>query len=104
MISTQYPFINSLIKELFLDIQKVLGDKLVGFYLEGSLVLGDFDEKISDIDLLAALSSDVNDNELDQLRNMHANFVKKYKEYSRNAHRAQHYILLKLNKHKHKYN
>lgn len=82
MHPTSYPHINTLINELFLRIQKVLGDKLVGFYLEGSLVLGDFDEKVSDIDLLAALSSDVNNNELDQLRQMHADFVKKYKKWN----------------------
>ncbi|MCX6704735.1 MAG: DUF4111 domain-containing protein [Candidatus Woesebacteria bacterium] len=82
MHPTQYPNINSLINKLFHDIQKVLGDKLIGFYLEGSLVLGDFDEKVSDIDLLAALSSDVNDTEFDQLREMHADFVEKHKEWN----------------------
>lgn len=37
-----------------------LGDTLVGIYLFGSLVWGDFDEDTSDIDILVVLTHDVN--------------------------------------------
>lgn len=81
MHPTLYPHINSLLNELFFCIRKVLGDKLVGLYLGGSLVLGDFSEQISDIDLIAALSSDVTDTELNELREMHADFVGEHNEW-----------------------
>lgn len=81
MHPTSYPHVNSLLNELFLRIRKVLVDKLVGLYLGGSLVLGDFSEQISDIDLVAALSSDITDTELNELRQMHADFVDEHKEW-----------------------
>lgn len=62
-------------------MQKVLGEKLVGLYLYGSLVWGDFDCDISDIDLLAALSSDIDDRDLARLREMHADFAKTYVQW-----------------------
>ena len=81
MKPTTYPHINSLLNELFLRIQEVFGNKLVGLYLEGSLVFGDFNEKISDIDLLAVLSSDVTDQEFVQIKKMHEDFVKKHPKW-----------------------
>lgn len=81
MHPTSYPHVNSLLNELFLRIRKVLGDKFVGFYLGGSLVLGDFSEQISDVDLVAALSSDITDTELNELRQMHADFIDEHKEW-----------------------
>ncbi|MEC0243253.1 nucleotidyltransferase domain-containing protein [Paenibacillus dokdonensis] len=67
MKPTAYPTINALLHSLLAQIQDVFGDKLVGVYLYGSLVWGDFDYEISDIDLLAVLSSDVNEDELSAL-------------------------------------
>jgi len=81
MHPTPYPRVNLVLTDLFLRIRKVLGDKLVGLYLGGSLVLGDFDERISDIDLVAALSSDSADTEFDQLQQMHADFIGDHKEW-----------------------
>lgn len=42
-------------------IPTLLGDTLVGMYLFGSLVWGDFDEDTSDIDILVVLTRDVDD-------------------------------------------
>lgn len=81
MNATPYANINKLLSILLKQIQEILGNKLVGLYLEGSLVLGDFDENISDIDLVAVLSSDVDDVEFKMLMNMHTDFVEKYKEW-----------------------
>jgi len=81
MHPTSYPHVNSLLNELFFRIRKVLGDKLVGLYLGGSLVLGDFSEQISDIDLVTAVSSDISDTEFNQLQQMHADFVAEHKEW-----------------------
>ncbi|MGM0882407.1 MAG: aminoglycoside adenylyltransferase domain-containing protein [Bacillota bacterium] len=81
MKPTPYPSINILLQSLFTDIHEVLGDKLVGLYLYGSLAWGDFDYEISDIDLLAAVSSEINEDELQTLQKMHAGFAKRNKEW-----------------------
>jgi hypothetical protein len=56
-------------------IRHTLADKLVGLYLYGSLTLGDFDLDISDIDVLAAVSSDITAEEFAQLEQMHEEFA-----------------------------
>lgn len=48
---TSYPEINAVLRDLLAGVQAVLGDHLVGMYLEGSLANGDFDES-SDIDFV----------------------------------------------------
>ena len=44
---------------LLARIHPILGDHLVGFYLVGSLVTGDFDAASSDVDLIAITSTEV---------------------------------------------
>ncbi len=68
MPATHYPHINELLETLLSQIQAILGEKLVGFYLYGSLVRGDFDYEISDIDLLAATATNVDKNEFHVLK------------------------------------
>jgi predicted nucleotidyltransferase len=51
---TPYADVNQLLEQLLSSLQTILGKKLVGLYLYGSLVTGDFDHECSDIDLLAA--------------------------------------------------
>jgi predicted nucleotidyltransferase len=48
-----------------------LGNKLVGLYIFGSLVVGDFDYASSDIDLLAATSTELDEEEVERLERMH---------------------------------
>lgn len=72
---TDYPHINALLLELLGHTRAILGEKLIGLYLYGSLVTGDFDEAISDIDLLAALSGDLTPDEFQQLQTMHRKFA-----------------------------
>ena len=62
---TAYADINQLLELLLSSMQKILGEKLAGLYLNGSLVIGDFDPTISDIDLVAALASDLDDKEFE---------------------------------------
>jgi len=73
--------IDELLSDLLDQMQRILGKKLVGLYLYGSLVTGDFDREISDIDLLAILSSDINDQEFAQLQQMHNDFVAKNQQW-----------------------
>lgn len=78
---TGYPAVNQVIGELFAGLQSILGSKLVGLYLEGSLILGDFDIAASDIDLVAALSAEIDDPEFAALEAMHAALAARHPEW-----------------------
>src|SRR5919202_6832124 len=78
MPPTPYPHINTLLDSLLSEMQRVLGDKLVGLYLYGSLVTGDFDDGSSDIDLMAATATEIDDQEFDALHKMHDDFAENY--------------------------
>lgn len=73
--ATPYADINRLLVNLLARIRGILQEKLVGLYLYGSLTTGDFDSGASDIDLLAATSSDVSNAEFEALRTMHQYFA-----------------------------
>jgi predicted nucleotidyltransferase len=81
MHPTAYPHVNQLLDDLLSHMQQVLGSKLVGLYLFGSLVAGDFDEDISDIDLLAATADDINESEFDALHRMHRQIISRYPQW-----------------------
>ena len=76
MEETLYADINRLLEGLLSRIRHILQEKLAGLYLYGSLTTGDFDPESSDIDLLAATSSDVSGAEFDALRVMHVDFAR----------------------------
>lgn len=75
MHATLYSEVNDLLKVILAEMQTVLGEKLVGLYLYGSLVTGDFDFDASDIDLLAAIASDLEQAEFERLDKMHLDFI-----------------------------
>lgn len=78
MLPLSDPYISALLTTLLARMQHVLGARLVGLYLYGSLVSGDFDPATSDLDLLAALSADLDDPDVEQLRAMHAAFAEQH--------------------------
>ena len=78
---TPYDDINVLLEQLVSGIQRILGDRLVGIYLFGSLVTGDFDSISSDIDLLAATSIDIDEREFNALLAMHQAFAAQHKDW-----------------------
>lgn len=69
---TAYTDINNLLDSLQTQMQAILGENLIGLYLFGSLVWGDFDYEISDIDLLGATATAINEKEFVQLDKMQA--------------------------------
>lgn len=75
MKATIYPHINTLLEQLLTQIQAILGEKLVGMYLYGSLVAGDYDDDISDVDLFVALASDLTTADFNALKLMHDSIV-----------------------------
>ncbi len=76
MQATPLADINRLLQSLLSRMRHILQEKLAGLYLYGSLTTGDFDPESSDIDLLAALTSDVSDMEFDALRATHLDFAR----------------------------
>jgi len=81
MQQVTYPHINQLTADLLSRIQAILGEKLIGLYFYGSLTWGDFDEENSDIDMLAAVESDITDSEFDSLKKMHEDFTDYHKNW-----------------------
>ncbi|MCC6455577.1 MAG: DUF4111 domain-containing protein [Caldilineaceae bacterium] len=71
MQPTAYAEVNRILDSLLSRLQQILGEKFTGLYLYGSLIMGDFDLAISDIDLLAVTSSALDDTELGDLHAMH---------------------------------
>lgn len=62
--------INSLTKDFVERSRVILKDNLVGIYLHGSAVMGCFNEKKSDIDLLTVVNTTVSDEEKSQYMDM----------------------------------
>ena len=75
MAATQDTEIEALLGRLTDEIQRNSNDSLVGLYVYGSLVTGDFDKGRSDIDLLAVVDSNIDADTFGRLYRMHARFV-----------------------------
>jgi predicted nucleotidyltransferase len=63
--------VQAVVEILAAEMHRVLGPDLVGIYLRGSLVTGDFNPETSDIDLLIVVKQDLNQAEFDRLDRMH---------------------------------
>ena len=55
---TAYPEVNVVLRELLPGVREILGDRLVGTYLTGSLAAGDFDRH-SDVDFVTVTENEV---------------------------------------------
>lgn len=76
------PRVRALVRELLDELSAALADAIEGVYLFGSLVSGDFDEERSDLDLLVAVTSDVDDEQLRRLREMHDAFSRRHPDWA----------------------
>jgi predicted nucleotidyltransferase len=74
--------VNAILDGLLSQMRETIGAKLVGLYLYGSAVTGEFDREISDIDLLAATSSDIDDGEFSALQRLHTKFTGEHKTWA----------------------
>jgi predicted nucleotidyltransferase len=68
---TPFPDVNEILQELVQSIQSILGCRLIGMYLEGSLANGDFDLDRSDIDFVVVTDQDVSEDTYLALQAMH---------------------------------
>ena len=67
-----HPEVSALIEDLLAGVREALGDNLLGFYLRGSLALGDFDPETSDVDILVVTWLPVSEAEFERLAALHA--------------------------------
>ena len=65
------PEVNALLVDLLAQMRAILGDDLIGLYLDGSLALGDFDPATSDVDFIAAIARPLSAAQFDALAAMH---------------------------------
>lgn len=79
---TPYRDVNTLLQDFLVRIQAILKEKLVGFYLYGSLSLGDFDPGSSDIDFLIVTREELSGKVLDELREMHSRIAMSKNPYA----------------------
>lgn len=75
---TSFDDINDLLQCLLVNLQSILGEKLVGIYIYGSLVWGDFIYHTSDIDLLVVTAVDIDENDFTTLNEMQDRLVKNF--------------------------
>ncbi len=81
MHHTPYPDVNRMIELIQARVQETLRERLVGLYLSGSLVTGDFDLAVSDVDLVAVTSSDLMPAEIARLEAMHRAIARQEKTW-----------------------
>lgn len=67
---TPYPELNAVLAELVDGIRAVLGEMLVGVYLQGSFAVGGFDVH-SDVDFVVASEGELSEAEVDGLQTVH---------------------------------
>jgi predicted nucleotidyltransferase len=79
--STPDTEIEALLDRLIDEIGRSLNGSLVGLYVYGSLVTGDFEKESSDIDLLAVVSSNIEGETFERLDRMHTRFVEDHPEW-----------------------
>lgn len=59
-----YPDVNAFLAQVLAGARDVLGEKLVGMYLYGSLASGDFDPASSDVDFVAVTAEPLGEGEV----------------------------------------
>ncbi|HEU5348640.1 MAG TPA: aminoglycoside adenylyltransferase domain-containing protein [Ktedonobacterales bacterium] len=71
---TPFADVNAVLHDFLAQIGPLLGSHFHALYLYGSLALGDFNPRTSDIDFLVVTDTDIDDNLFAGLRDMHARF------------------------------
>ncbi len=77
------PEVSKLLEALFAGVGDALGDNLLGFYLRGSLALGDFNPETSDVDILVVTERPVSEAEFEALAALHTRIPAGDNQYRR---------------------
>lgn len=75
MDPTRYPEVNEILREFSARLFAILGNKVVGIYLHGSLAIGDFDETDSDVDFIVVIDDELTAAQVDEVKQMHAGIL-----------------------------
>lgn len=78
---TPHRDINDILASLAEGLPRILGGRLVGFYLTGSLTYGDFDRGSSDIDYLVVLEEQIDTAQRWALANLHDDIGRRCPEW-----------------------
>ncbi len=70
-----FPEVERIVERLIDGVSAILADQLVGVYLYGSLITGDFDLRVSDIDLVVVMTRELDDNQFAALHALHGAVV-----------------------------
>lgn len=70
IVSTPYPELNSVLRELVRSVTRILRDDFIGAYLQGSFAIGDFDEH-SDCDFIIVIDRELSADQLQLLQSNH---------------------------------
>ncbi|MEP7294100.1 MAG: aminoglycoside adenylyltransferase domain-containing protein, partial [Chloroflexota bacterium] len=81
--STPYQDINEVLDSLTRGIERILGEKLVGLYLTGSLSYGDFNPASSDIDLVAVVRTPLTPGEIRLIADLHTSEGQKFPRWAK---------------------
>lgn len=65
----------NLIQSLLQEVQKLLQNQFIGFYIHGSLAMGDFNPESSDIDFLVVTEEMISEEVFHSLAKIHHNFI-----------------------------
>ena len=76
--SSQRRVVLALLTRLQAELQAALGSQMVGIYLYGSLVTGDFDFGISDIDLVVVLQDPLDQTRFQALHKLHCQVIRAF--------------------------
>jgi hypothetical protein len=71
---TRYPDVNAVVHDLLTSLHAILGPQVAGMYLVGSLALGDFQPRESDLDLVIVTVDALSDEIVAALRDLHQHF------------------------------
>ena len=82
---TPYPAINTVLTEWAEGLKRLLGKKIVGLYLSGSLAYGDFVPDRSDIDLQAVVQNPLTQDELGLVEQLHIAAEPQPKDFARTS-------------------
>ncbi|WP_307309868.1 aminoglycoside adenylyltransferase domain-containing protein [Neobacillus driksii] len=74
--------VTEVLQNLLYGIQEAIGENLVGIYLRGSLALGDFDPKTSDIDFLVVINDTITEEKFANLSVFHSQLASFPNQYA----------------------